>query len=136
MQESSNMCFGYLLESPHSGDSNKCPKEIFYEEIRIKQGLSHISLCPLRILYNSKFILMATSLRTNAVVVTSVHFITYYKTDSTPRYLFLSVYTTSMLKYECCDRRCLYSVDTWANFRCWTLPQLSFVFGQTDLSRH
>ena len=46
---------------------------MFYEEIRIKQGLSYISFCPLRILYNSEFILMATSLGTNAVVVTRVH---------------------------------------------------------------
>ena len=37
-----------------------------------KQDLSYISLCSLRILYNSKFILMATSLRKNAVVVTRV----------------------------------------------------------------
>ena len=43
------------------------------EEIRIKQGLSYISFSPLRILYNSKFILMAISLATNAVVVMRVH---------------------------------------------------------------
>ena len=51
------------------------PKHMFYEEIRIKQGLSYeyISFCPLRILYNSKFILMATSLGTNDVVVTRVY---------------------------------------------------------------
>ena len=35
----SNICFGYLLESPHRGDFNKYPKHIFYEEIRIKQGM-------------------------------------------------------------------------------------------------
>ena len=46
---------------------------MFYEEIRIKQGFSYISFCLLRILYNSEFILMATSLGTNAVVVTRVH---------------------------------------------------------------
>ena len=46
---------------------------MFYEEIRIKQGLSYISFCPLRILYNSKFIIMATSLGTNAVVIMGVH---------------------------------------------------------------
>ena len=46
---------------------------MFYEEIRIKQGLSYISFCPLRILYNSEFILMATTLGTNAVVVMRVH---------------------------------------------------------------
>ena len=43
------------------------------EEIRTKQALSYISVCSLSILYNSKFILMATSLGTNAVVVTRVH---------------------------------------------------------------
>ena len=46
---------------------------MFYGEIRIKQGLSYISFCPLRILYNSKFILMATSLGTNTVSFTRVH---------------------------------------------------------------
>ena len=46
---------------------------MFYEEIRIKQDLSYISLCPLRILQNSKFIIMATFLGTNAVIVTKVH---------------------------------------------------------------
>ena len=46
---------------------------MFYEEIRIKQDLSYISICSLSILYNSKFILMATSLGTNAVIVTRVH---------------------------------------------------------------
>ena len=46
---------------------------MFYEEIRIKQGLSYISFCPFRILYKSKFILMATSLGTNAVVIMTVH---------------------------------------------------------------
>ena len=46
---------------------------MFYKEIRTKQGLSYISIYSLSILYNSKFILMATSLGTNAVVVTRVH---------------------------------------------------------------
>ena len=73
IKTSSNICYGYLLESPHRGDSNKYPKHMFHEEIRIKQGLSYISFCPLRILYNSKFIRMATALGTNAVVVTRVH---------------------------------------------------------------
>ena len=73
MKTSSNKWFGYLLESPQWGDSNKYPKHMFYEEITIKQGLSYISFWPLRILYNIKFILMATSLGTNAVVVTRVH---------------------------------------------------------------
>ena len=73
MKSSSNICFGYLLESPQRGESNKYPKQLFYEEKRIKQGLSYILFCPLRILYNSKFILIVTSLGTNAVVVTRVH---------------------------------------------------------------
>ena len=46
---------------------------MLYEEIRIKQGFSYILFCPLRILYNSKFIIMATFLGTNAVVVMRVH---------------------------------------------------------------
>ena len=73
MKTSSNICFGYLLESSQGDDSNKYPKQMFNEEIRIKQGLSYISFCPLRILYNSKFISVATSLGTNAVVVTRGH---------------------------------------------------------------
>ena len=45
---------------------------MFYKEIRIKHGICYISFCSLRILYNSKFILMAISLGTNAVVVMRV----------------------------------------------------------------
>ena len=37
IRTSSNICFGYFLESPHWGDSNKYPKHIFYAEISIKQ---------------------------------------------------------------------------------------------------
>ena len=55
------------------GDSNKYPKHKFFEEIWTNQNLSCISICSLSILYNSKFILMAASLVTNAVVVTRVH---------------------------------------------------------------
>ena len=73
IKSASNICFGYLLESPQRGNSNKYPKHMFYEEIRIKQGLSYVSFYPLRILYNSKFIIMATFLGTNAVIVTRVH---------------------------------------------------------------
>ena len=51
-------------------------KGYFNEEIRTKQDLSYISIYSLSILYNSKFILMATSLGTNVVVVTRVHCIT------------------------------------------------------------
>ena len=63
IKTSSNICFGYLLESIHLGDSNKYSKHMFCEEIRIKQGLSYRPFCPYRTLYeyNSKFILMATS---------------------------------------------------------------------------
>ena len=80
MKTSSNICFGYMLESPQLGDSNRYPKHMFYEEITIKQGLSYISLRPLMILYNSKFILMATTLGTNAVVITRVHCIQSHST--------------------------------------------------------
>ena len=73
INSSRNIGFGYLLELPQRGNSNKYPKPIFYEEIRIKQGLSYILFCPLRIVYNSKFIIMATFLGTNAVIVTRVH---------------------------------------------------------------
>ena len=36
--------FWILLESPHSGNSNRSPKHMFYEEIRIKQDLLYISI--------------------------------------------------------------------------------------------
>ena len=61
---------------------------MFYEEIRIKQNLSYILSCPLRILYNSKFILLATSLGKNAVVVTRVHCIFI----SLPKHIILHVH--------------------------------------------
>ena len=48
-------------------------QNMFYKEIRRKQDPSNILICSLSILYNSKFILMAMSLETNAVVVTKVH---------------------------------------------------------------
>ena len=73
IKTSSNICFGYLLELPLWGNSNKDPKHMFCEEIRIKQGFSYISFCPLGILFNSKFSLMATFLETNTVVVMKVH---------------------------------------------------------------
>ena len=50
---------------------NCLTKYIFYGEL--KQGLSNIPFCSLRILYNSKFILMATSLEANSFVVKRVH---------------------------------------------------------------
>ena len=69
MSTSINICFGYLLQSPHSSDSIKYPEHMFYEGIRIKQGILYVM--SLRILYNSKSVLMTTSLGTNAVVITS-----------------------------------------------------------------
>ena len=78
IKTSSNICFGYLLESPQWGDSKNIQSIMFYEEIRIKQGISYISFCPIRILYNNKFILKATSVGTNAVVVTRVHCTSMY----------------------------------------------------------
>ena len=70
-----NTRFGYLLESPQWGDSNKYPKHVFYEEIGTKQDFSYISICSLRILNNGKYILMAIPLGTNAVVVKRVYWI-------------------------------------------------------------
>ena len=73
LNTSSKLYFGYLLESPHRGDSNKYSKHTFCEEIRIKHGICCISFFSLWILYNSKFVLMAISLGTNAVAVERVH---------------------------------------------------------------
>ena len=60
--------FGYLLESPHWGDSKKYPKHMFYEEIKIKKAFLHIILSiknslQQQIHFNG----------TNAVVVMRVH---------------------------------------------------------------
>ena len=63
-----------LLELPQCGNSNKYPKHKFCKEIRTKYDLSYILICSLSILYNSKLILMATSLGTNAVVM-RVHYL-------------------------------------------------------------
>ena len=35
--KTSNICFGYLLELPQRGDSNKYPKYMFYVEIRMNE---------------------------------------------------------------------------------------------------
>ena len=35
---SSNICFGYLLESPHRGDSYKYPKHMVYKEIKLNMA--------------------------------------------------------------------------------------------------
>ena len=86
-----NICFGYLLESPQGGDSNKYPKHMFFKEIKSKQELSYMSICSLSILYNSKFILMATSLGTNTVLVMMVHC----------RYLFMNI--EDMSSWLACD---------------------------------
>ena len=74
IKSSSNMFWILVRIASGSGDSHKYPKHMVYEEIRIKQGLPYISFCPLNILYYSKFIIMATSLGTNAVVVMGVHY--------------------------------------------------------------
>ena len=46
---------------------------MFFKEIRTKKAFLTYQSALLSILYNSKFILMAMSLGTNAVVVTRVH---------------------------------------------------------------
>ena len=62
--------------------ARKCIKNfnqhMFWIVVRIaslkeRRSLCYILFCPLRILYNSKFILMSTSLGTNAVIVMRVH---------------------------------------------------------------
>ena len=63
---------------------------MFYGEIIIKQCLSYISFCPIKIIYNSKFILMATSLGTYLVVVMRVHGI----------YLFIHLFHAKLLPNE------------------------------------
>ena len=46
---------------------------MFYEVLRTKQEPSYILICSLSTQYDSKLILMATSLGTNAVVVMNIH---------------------------------------------------------------
>ena len=84
---SSNSCFGYLLALPHWGNSNKYPKNTVYEEIRIKHDMYCILFCSWRLLYNSKFILMAISLGINAVVVTRVHCIKFQMQPGKKRFM-------------------------------------------------
>ena len=73
IKSSSNICFEYLLESSQRGNSNTYLKHMFYEEIRIKQGLfMHIILSikdssQQQIHYNGNI------LERNTVVVTRVH---------------------------------------------------------------
>ena len=78
---------------------------MFFVEIRIKQCLSYISFCSLRILYNSTFILMATSLGTNSVVVTRVQCIKLptkpLETITASRSIF-SQLTDRYIWYFCC----------------------------------
>ena len=45
---------------------------MFLEEIRVKQDLSYISFSSLRFINNSKFILNATSLGSNGVLIIRV----------------------------------------------------------------
>ena len=52
---------------------------MFYEEIRTKNDICYISICSFSILCNSKFIIMTTSLGTNAVGVTRFIVLTTYK---------------------------------------------------------
>ena len=88
-------CFGYLLESLHQGDSNKYSKCKIYKEIK------------LRILYNSKFILLATCLGTNTVIVTRVHC--------------LLLYTVCCWLLYTVDCYILYTVDCYILVYCWLL---------------
>ena len=67
------MCLVFVRIAALKGFLQISKKDMFYEEIWIKQGLFYISFCSLRILYNSKSILMATSLGTNDVIVMRVH---------------------------------------------------------------
>ena len=53
IRSSSNICFGSLLELPQRRDSNKYPKHMFYEEIRIKHDISvHLDSLEQQIHYN------------------------------------------------------------------------------------
>ena len=65
-------CIWYFIET-YISDICYNPKHMYNEKLRINHGLSYISFCPLMIRYNSKFIILATSLWTNAAIVTRVH---------------------------------------------------------------
>ena len=63
--------FAYLLESPHwTYEEIKKKQKKKKKKKKKKKSLPYILICSLRILYKSKFILMTTSLETDAVVVT------------------------------------------------------------------
>ena len=116
IKTSNNICFGYLLESAQWGNSNKCPKHTFCEDIRIKQGFSNISFCPVRILYNSKFIWMATSLATNAVIVMRVHCTTLKCKKKKQRLPVIPHDYKTKTDLVC--KVCMY-INNWGSF--WTL---------------
>ena len=51
-----NICCGYLLESPHQGDSNKYPQHMFLGVNKGKKAFYHLSYWYVGILYSDKFI--------------------------------------------------------------------------------
>ena len=67
-----NVCFGYLLESPHLGDSNKNPKHVLWGNKNNIRPFLHIILLTENSLQH-QIILLAVCLGTNAVMVTRVH---------------------------------------------------------------
>ena len=78
---------------------------MFFGEVRTKQDLYYISVCSLSILYNSKFILTATSSGTNAVVVTRDPFIwKIIKNDITKTCLFKYTENFTNKKWKFSDK--------------------------------
>ena len=77
-----NIRFGYLLESPHRGDSNKCTKRMIYKRTVQNVHYSCFRLVHIKFHYNSKFDFTAKSLVTNTVVKTRVLCNLYWKDSS------------------------------------------------------
>ena len=103
------------------------PQATYVQDIRIKQGLSNISFCPLRmILYNGKLILMATSFGNNAVVVTKVHCI-HIKYPVNMYHISLPV-----SKIYCATRiLLLYNYNHYLKFHCVQVDTLRITLNQT-----
>ena len=67
-----NIRFGYLLESPRQGHSNKYTKSMICKKLFKRIRYSCVRGVNIKFLYNSKFDFTAKSLVTNAVVIMRV----------------------------------------------------------------
>ena len=96
-------------------------QNMFCERIRAKQNLFYKSICSLRILNNSKVVLMATSLGTNTVVVARVHCIVW----ECSAFFFFCFCVCFFIFYQCFVFIQLYVNVLRFGFHFWSGPQHS-----------